>query len=342
MDAEHSLVPDAAAGFKVYELLFGLIVSQGIYVAAKLGIADLIAKTPMNADELAAATNTHPQSLRRMLEMLASKGVFTEGKDGTFHNSPMSATLCSDAQPSMRDTSLMLGARFVRNAWGELLDAVCTGEPAFERIHGMSLFSYLLANPEDAAVLSAGMTSGSSLDVAAVIAAYDFSKFHTIVDVGGSHGALLAGILGANPNLHAILADMPPVVASADLLRKSAVADRCEFAGIDFFQTVPQGGDAYILKWVIHDWSDDDALKILHNCRRAIKPEGTLLLIEHILKPANEFDLGRMLDVGVMTLAKGRERTEREYQQLLQSAGFALRRVIATGALLSIIESTPV
>jgi hypothetical protein len=138
------------------------------------------------------------------------------------------------------------------------------------------------------------------------------------------------------------LADLPPVVAGAELLRKSAVANRCEFSGIDFFEAVPEGADAYVLKWVIHDWNDQDALKILRNCRHAIGREGTLLLIEHVLKPANEFDLGRMLDVGVLTLAKGRERTEQEYQQLLQSAGFALRRVIPTGGLLSIIESTPV
>lgn len=244
MDEKHSTDhADAAAGFKIYELLFGLIVSQGIYVAAKLSIADRIAKTPMNADELAAATKTNPQSLRRVLEMLASKGVFTEGEDGRFRNTPMSVTLCSDAQPSMRDVSLMLSAHFVRSAWGELLDAVRTGEPAFEQIHGTPLFSYLSANPEDAALLSAGMTSGSSLDVTAVVAAYDFSKFRTVVDVGGSHGALLAGILGANPNLKGVLADMPPVVAGADLLRKSTVADRCEFAGIDFFQAVPGSGE---------------------------------------------------------------------------------------------------
>jgi hypothetical protein len=138
------------------------------------------------------------------------------------------------------------------------------------------------------------------------------------------------------------LADLPPVVAGAELLRNSPVADRCEFVGIDFFEAVPEGADAYVLKWVIHDWNDEQALRILRNCRKAIRPKGRLLLIEHILKPANEFDLGRMLDIGVMTLAKGRERTEREYQQLMQESGFALDRVIATGGLLSIIESMPV
>lgn len=219
---------------------------------------------------------------------------------------------------------------------------VRSGEPAFERIHGAPIFSYMMAHPEDAAVVSAGMTSGSSLDVAAVVGAYDFSKFETVVDIGGSHGALLAGILAANPGVRGTLADLPPVVAGAELLRKSAVADRCEFAGIDFFEAVPEGADAYILKWVIHDWNDQDAVKILRNCRHAMRRESALLLIEHVLKPANEFDLGRMLDVGVMTLAKGRERTEQEYQRLLQSSGFAVRRVIATGGLLSIIESTPV
>lgn len=342
MDTEHSLDTEAAAGFKIYELLFGFIVSQGIYVAAKLGIADLTAKTPMTADELAAATNMHPQSLRRVLEMLASIGIFSEGKDGRFHNTAMSASLRSDAQPSMRDVSLMLGSSFVWKSWGDLHDVVRSGEPAFDHIHGAPLFTYMMAHPEDAAVVSAGMTSGSSLDIAAVVGAYDFSSFSRIVDVGGSHGALLAGILATNPGVLGVLADLPPVVAGAELLRKSPVAERCEFAGIDFFDAVPEGADAYVLKWVIHDWNDEDALKILRNCRRAIRPEGTLLLIEHVLKPVNEFDLGRMLDVGVLTLARGRERTEQEYRQLLQAAGFALRKVIATGGLLSIVESTPV
>ena len=155
MDEKHSTDHADAAGFKIYELLFGLIVSQGIYVAAKLSIADLIEKRPMNADELAAATNTNPQSLRRVLEMLASKGVFTEGEDGRFRNTPMSATLCSDAPLSMRDVSLMLGVHFVRSAWGNYSTRCAPGEPAFEHIHGMPLFSYLSANPEDAALLSA-------------------------------------------------------------------------------------------------------------------------------------------------------------------------------------------
>jgi hypothetical protein len=304
-------------------------------------VADRLRTQPSGADRIGFSERPLSALGERVLEMLASNGIFNEEKDGKFYNTAMSTSLRSDAQPSMRDVSLMLGSSLVWSSWGELLETVRSGQPAFEGIHRMPIFAHMMCHPEDAAVFAAGMTSGSSLDIAAVVGAYDFSRFQIIADVGGSQGALLAGILASDPRLCGILADLPPVVAGAELLRNSPVADRCEFVSIDFFEAVPEGADAYVLKWVIHDWNDEQALRILRNCRKAIQPKGRLLLIEHVLKPANEFDLGRMLDIGVMTLAKGRERTEREYQQLLQEAGFALNRVIETGGLLSIIESTP-
>jgi len=341
MSTDGSRGAELPAGLRMYQMIWGFIVSQSIYVAAKLGIADLIAKTPMTALALANQTKSDPQSLKRLLGLLASAGIFRESTDGTFDHTALSLTLCSDAQPSMRDVALMLASKLMWKLWGELFESVLNGEPAFDHIYGAPIFEYLMQHPEEAAIVSSGMTSGSSLDIAAVLAAYDFSKFKKIVDVGGSHGALLAGILSANPSVRGVLADLPPVVAGATLLHDSAVADRCEIIGIDFFAAVPEGGDAYILKWVIHDWNEKDAIKILQSCRRAIPSDGKLLLIEHVLKPTNEPDPGRLLDVGIIALAKGRERTEQEFREILRSAGFSLQRVLSTAGLLSILESSP-
>jgi hypothetical protein len=323
------------------KMIWGFIVSQGIYVAAKLGIADLIAKTPMTALALADQTKADPQSLKRLLGLLASTGIFRENTDGTFEHTALSLTLRSDAQPSMRDTALMLASKLFWKPWGELFESVLNGKPAFDRIYGAPIFEYLMQHPEEAAIVSSGMTSGSSLDIAAVMAAYDFSKFKKIVDVGGSHGALLAGLLTANPSVRGVLADLPPVVAGTTLLHGTGLIERCEIVGIDFFAAVPEGGDAYILKWIIHDWNDEDAIKILQSCRRAIPSDGKLLLIEHVIKPTNELDSGRFLDVGIIALAKGRERTEQEFGEILRAAGFSLQRVLSTAGLLSILESAP-
>jgi len=225
----------------------------------------------------------------------------------------------------------------------ELSATVATGQPAFNHVFGMSFFEYLAAHPDDAAVFNAAMTSVSSVELPAIIAAYDFSGFHRIVDVGGGEGALLHGILSANPKLRGVLFDLPPVVAGAAALRSGAMTGRCEIVGGDFFQTVPEGADAYLMRVVIHDWNDEDALKILKNCRRAVPTHGKLLLIESVLKPSNQPDPGRFNDLTMLVLAPGgRERTESEFAELLRQAGFALTRVIPATGLTSIIESTVV
>ena len=184
------------------------------------------------------------------------------------------------------------------------------------------------------------MTSGSSIDISAILSAYDFSKFRRIVDVGGGQGALLHAILSANPKLHGVLVDLPTVVNGAATLRNGAIGNRYEIVGADFFQSIPPGADAYVMKLVIHDWNDEDALKILRNCRRAILADGTLLLIEWVLKPSNEPDLGKLLDLNMLVNLKGLNRTEAEFQSLLRQAGFSLTRVIPAGPA-SIIESAP-
>jgi hypothetical protein len=238
-------------------LIYGYMTSQAIAVAAKLGIADLVKEEPRTAEELANATKAHTASLNRLLRMLTSVGVFAEDGDGRFRQTPLSEFLRDDNPRSVRGMAIC-GSELWWRPWGDLHETVMTGKPAFHRIHGESPFEYLAKRPGDAAIFDAAMTSRSSIDLPAVLAAYDFSRFKRIVDVGGGHGALLHGILSVNPKLRGILADQPAVVAGAATLRSGSVADRCEVVGADFFVSVPEGADAYVMKRIIHDWSDEN------------------------------------------------------------------------------------
>jgi SAM-dependent methyltransferase len=322
-------------------LIHGYMTSQAIAVAAKLGIADLLKEEPRTAEELANATKAHTESLNRLLRMLTSVGIFAEDADARFRQTPLSDLLRDDNPQSARGMAIF-GSELFWTSWGDLHRTVMTGQPAFPRIHGASMFEYLAKHPADAAIFDAAMTSRSSIDLSAVMGAYDFSEFKRIVDVGGGHGALLHGILSVNPKLRGILADQPAVVAGAATLRTGSIADRCEVVGVDFFVSVPEGADAYIMKRIIHDWSDEDSLKILRNCRRAIRPNGKLLLIEQVLKPANEPDPGKLMDLNMLVVLGGQERTQAEFAALVRQADFSLTRVIPTTSEMSIIESQPV
>jgi SAM-dependent methyltransferase len=319
----------------------GALVVQAVHVAAKLGIPDLVAKGPQTSEELAQTAKAHGPSLRRILRALASLGVFAETADGRFEHTALSETLRSDHPQSVRPWALLLGAPLVWKPWEELYESVSSGTGAFRRIYGQPFFEYLTSHPEDAAIFHGAMTAGSGSRLPAVLAAYDFSTFERLVDVGGGHGALLRGILSASPKTRAVLYDLPEVVASAESLRAADVAARCEIVGGDFFESVPAGGDGYILSRVIHDWNDERALKILQNCRRAIRPDGRLLLIEGIVTPPNEPDSNKFLDVWFIG-GGGQERNEAEFRALLAQAGFELKRVIATASSTAIIESRPI
>jgi SAM-dependent methyltransferase len=305
----------------------------------KLGIADLVATGPKTSNELALATKTHGPTLYRFLRALTSLGLFSADSAGGFRNTQLSDALRTDHPESIRPWALMLGAPFFWKPMGELHQAITTGQPAFDQVYGDSFFRYLAGHPGDAAVFDGAMTAGSSSVVTPLLAAYDFSRFTRIVDIGGGHGALLEAILTANPNLQGVLYDLPGVVAGADRLRTGNVAGRCEILGGDFFQGVPANADAYLLKGIIHDWDDNDAVKILKNCRRSIHPEGRLLLLETVLNPSSEPAKG-LMDMLMLTLVGGRERTEPDFRALLQRAGFSLSRVIQTSGP-DIIESLP-
>lgn len=325
---------------QVMQILWpGAMALQAIHVAAKFALADLVAGGPKSLKELAEATHTHGSSLARLLRALTSLGIFVEDTAGRYRQTALSDTLRSDHPESIRPFAMMLGAHFFWKPSGELEQTVRTGQPSFDRIYGAPFFDYLAGHSEDSALFNAAMSSSPEY-LAAIVGAYDFSQFERIVDVGGGHGLLLARILVANPRLCGVLYDLPAVVAGASALRQEPISRRLEIIGGDFFKGVPAGADAYILKGIVHDWNDEAALQILKNCRRAIHPDGRLLLVETVLTPSTD-PAGALMDMLMMVLTSGRERTESELRSLLQEAGFSMVQVIRTAGV-SIIESRPV
>lgn len=317
-------------------------VSQAIGVAAKLGLADLTKDGPKRIDELARDTATHPPSLHRLLRALAGVGIFVENEHGEFGLTPLAAGLRSDVPGSVRAICAMRAEPWFWGAWGELFHSVRTGETGFDHFHGAGIFAFLEQNPAALALFGRAMGSLSGTETAAVLAAYDFSQAGTIVDVGGGQGALLAAILKAHSAARGILFDRPATVARArDMLEAAGVGDRCEVIGGSFFDTVPEGGDLYVLKSVIHDWDDDQAVAILQNCCRAMGADAKLLLIERVIPPGNAPSFGKWMDLNMLVVAGGRERTEAEYRSLYARAGFELTRIVPTAAEVSLIEGAP-
>jgi O-methyltransferase domain/Dimerisation domain len=316
----------------------GIIAAQAIYAAAKLGIADLLASGPKTIAELALDSGAHPPTLERLLRALVTLEMFAPTADGRFRNTPLSETLRSDHPQSLRDGALFLPAPFLWRPLGELYESVRTGEPAFQRIFGQHFFEYLGTHPADAAIFNAAMTQGISWTTPELLAAYDFSRFRQLVDVGGGEGALLRDILAATAKLQGILFDLPAVVAGASGILTGDIAARCRVVGGNFFDSVPEGADAYLLKSVIHDWPDDDAAGILRSVRHAMRPDATLLLVENVIDSAAR--PGGLLDM-LMLVIGGRERTEADFRSLVASAGFSLNRIIPTGTS-SLIECHPV
>jgi hypothetical protein len=342
MSEQSSQSSDLATASRMHQLIFGFMALPAIAVAAKLGIADLVGESAKTVDELANATNAHVLSLHRLLRFLASLGIFAEDAAGKYRQTPLSESLRSEAPQSFRGLAIMLGSEYMWRPWGELCNTVLTGRSGFDHVYGASILEYLAAHSEKLAIRNAAMTSLSSVELPQILAAYNFSRFERIADLGGGHGALLHGILSAYPKLRGILADLPAVAAGA-ALQTGTTADRCEVVGMDLFEAVPEGADAYLMKYVIHLFSDADALRILRNCRHAIRREGKLLLIERVLKASNEPDPGKFLDLQMLVVTRGgRERTEADYRALLHEANFSPTRVIPTAGPLSIIESQPV
>ena len=321
-------------------MITGSLGSQAIYVAAKLGIADLLAGGPKNVDKLAAAAAADAPSLYRVLRALASFGVFTERANQTFELNATAELLRSDSPGSLRDLAIFFGEDWHWKVWGQTLYSVRTGKAAWSQVHGEEVFPYFAANGEASRIFNRAMTSLSNLAIQAVAEAYDFSGIETLVDVAGGHGRLLSAILEANPSVHGVLFDLSHVIAGAKENEqiKSAGA-RCELASGDFFVAVPPGADAYIMKHIVHDWDDERALRILRNIKRVMKPGGRVLLVEAVITPANEHDFGKLLDIEMLVSPGGKERTAEEYKELFARAGLSLTRIVPTKSPYSVIEA---
>lgn len=327
-------VPPAAT---MLQMLVGTWVSQAIYAAAKLSVADLLREQPRTIAELAAATGTHEGAIYRVLRALASLGIFEEREEKRFALTPLADCLRSDVPGSLRAFAIMLGEKEHRRAWDDVLYSIKTGNPAFDHVFGVPHFQYFASNPEAARVFNEGMTSRAGTENAAIVEAYDFSKFKTVIDVGGGQGTLLTAIQHATADVRTMLFDLPHVIAA----EKSASAwQGHETASGSFFDSVPQGGDAYVLKKIIHDWDDERAMAILKNCRAAMNDTARLLLIEPVVPSGNTASFNKLVDLMMLVWTSGgKERTENEHRKLLAAAGFTKAQFVPTDCPLSIIEA---
>lgn len=340
--AESSLPPQAV----LYQLATGHYVSRALNLAARLGIAGLLQDGPRPVGELAQATDTHAASLQRVLRLLVSVGVFAEPSQGTFALTPLGEFLRGDVPGSaLALVKLICGPR-VQEAWGELEYCVRTGEPAYRKRGIEDPFVEMAKQPEEAANFDAAMADFTRLAAVAVAATYDFAPLRSVTDVGGGTGALLAGILKAHPHLRGVVFDRPDVVERArHEIARRGLAERCEAVGGSFFEEVPRGADAYLLKHVIHDWDDERARKILENCRRAMEPSAKLLLVEGVYPARMEQSLAcrgaAANDVNMLVNTGGRQRAEEEFRSLYDAAGFQLTRIVPTPINISVIEGVP-
>ncbi len=322
------------------QVILGCFPSQAVYVAAKLGIADLLKDGPRRTAELAEKTGTHEPSLYRLLRSLAAIGIFTETDSKSFVLTPPAEFLLSDHPGSLRDAAIFMGEKWHWAVYGEMLYSIQTGKVAWEKVHGSEVFPFFQQHPEEYEIFNRAMTSLSMNVLPALIEAYDFSSVDTLVDIAGGHGMLLSGFLKTNPKLKGVLFDLPQVIAGAPaLLEAEGVADRLKLESGDFFERVTEGKDAYMMKFIIHDWDDDRALKILKNIHRDSGSNARLLLFEMVVPAGNEMHFSKIQDLEMLISPGGVERTEQEYRELLGQAGFELRRVIPTKSPFSIVES---
>jgi ubiquinone/menaquinone biosynthesis C-methylase UbiE len=321
----------------------GLVAQRALYAAAKLGVADALAGAEASSDQVAQAVGAEPESTYRLMRTLASLGILAESADRRFSLTPSGELLRTDHPQSMRQWIVFSGEPAYLAAWGEIVHSIQTGRPAWDKAHSLGFFEYLAAHPEAGRIFDEAMTSLSHEEAQAVADAYDFTQFHNVVDVGGGHGKLLVTLLKRYPALRGVVFDQPQVIEQArGVLAAEGLGDRCGLAGGDFFTEVPAGGDAYLLKYILHDWEDAHAVTILAGCRRAIAPDGKLLLVETVVPGPAEAHFAKLQDLEMLVLFASRERTEAEYGQLLSQAGFRLERVVRTVQPVSVVEAVPI
>jgi hypothetical protein len=305
--------------------------SQAICVAAGLGIADLLADGARTSEDLADATRTNEDALYRLLRALASVGILSEGEKRSFTLAELGEPLRSDAPDSVAAIAVHVGRPYIGEAWLALGESVRTGENAFRLVHGMSNWEYRAERPDDNAIFDRYIAANTLRGARALLDAYDFGRFGTIVDVGGGNGTLLAALRAEHPSLRGVVFDQPHVVAGVDL------GDGIDVVAGSFFESVPDGGDAYVLKWILHDWEDEEAVAILRTVRRT---GGTLLVIERLIGPPNEGPEAKLTDLNMLVGPGGRERTLDEYRSLFEAAGYRLAATASAGEL-HVLEGEP-
>jgi O-methyltransferase domain/Dimerisation domain len=325
---------------RLIQMVTGTWVSGALVAAAKLNLADQLASGPKSAAELAELMHVHALALHRLMRTLASLGLLASRPDGRYELTALGEALQTGAPGAAKATVLLFGSNWFQSTWSELSYSVETGQTGFEKAHGMRLFEYLAKHPDEAALFSETMVGVHGQEPPAVAAAYDFSPFDLVVDVGGATGNLLSAILSHHPRPRGVLFDLPHVVGEAPaLLKQRGVGDRVTIAAGDFFKTVPEGADAYLLSHILHDWAEEQCRTILQNVRKAMKPASRLLIVEMVLPEGDAPHPGKMIDLLMLVTTGGQERSESEYRQLLDSAGLRLTRVVPTRSAVSIVEA---
>lgn len=320
----------------------GYWTAQALYVVAKLRLADFFKNSPMTAEDLALATQAHPRALYRLLRAVASVGVFFEGDQQCFSLTPLAELLGSDVPGSQRAMAIM-GGEVYSHAWTELLYSVQTGQPAFEKIYGLPLFEYLDKHPEVASHFDECMMLEHRRETDAILDAYDFSGIRVLADIGGGNGSLLTAVLRQYPNIRGILFDLPGVVERATAsVQDAGVEERCHLVAGNFFESVPKGADAYLLRHIIHDWNDEKATRILQTVHHAMGQEGRLLVTENVIPTGKDPSCSKLLDLAMLVALGGQERTETEYRALYETTGFRVARIVPLHAEVNIIEGRKV
>jgi ubiquinone/menaquinone biosynthesis C-methylase UbiE len=318
-------------------LVSGYWYTQTIYVATKLGIAELLKDGPKSAQELAQATGTNPRALYRLLRALASISIFAE-EQGQFSLTPLAECLLD---PSTKAMATMRGD-FQYRAWGELLYSIQTGESAFEKLHGKPIFDYLTENPETGNLFDQAMIGVHGRETEAMLEAYGFTGIKTLADIGGGSGSVITAILKKYEAMQGIIFDLVGVMERTKAnLTAAGLEGRCQIVAGNFFEAVPPGADAYLMRHILHDWDDDKSLTILRNCRQVMTSGSRLLVVEGVVPPGNEASVSKFFDLAMMVSPGGMERTEDEYRQLFDAGGFRLKRIVPTKTWISVIEGEP-